>query len=249
MPVSTAFEIVRRRPDSVRRQFLRWLLAAAALVLSYALGAGWLWPDALGGPGVAELEAQIVSLNEELSNARQRNTLLKRSDDVSHAANQQLQQDIESRDERIAALEADVSFYERLVGGSAQRQGLAVHSLNVSSAGQAAYRYQLTLTQNLKKTQLSRGMMRLSIEGMSGGKLTTLDWDALLDTPQAPPAPFEFKYFQQIEGSFTLPADFTPLRVLVRTEGEAGKLERSINWEDAVAGPESPGAVSAPTQP
>jgi len=188
-------------------------------------------------------------LNEELSNARQRNSLIKRSDDVSHAANQQLQQDIESRDERIAALEADVSFYERLVGGSAQRQGLAVHSLNVSSAGQAAYRYQLTLTQNLKKTQLSRGMMRLSIEGMSGGKLTTLDWDALLDTPQAPPAPFEFKYFQQIEGSFTLPADFTPLRVLVRTEGEAGKLERSINWEDAVAGPESPGAVSAPTQP
>ena len=154
--------------------------------------------------------------------------MLKRSDDISHTANQQLQQDIESRDERIAALEADVSFYERLVGGTAQRQGLSVHSLQVGDLGEGIYRFQVTLTQNLKKTQLSRGELRLSVEGTQEAKLSVLDWDALLDTAEAPAAKFEFKYFQQVEGSFTLPAGFVPLRVMVYIRGEAGTLERSI---------------------
>ncbi len=249
MPASTPFEIVPRRLPSTRRRVLLTLAAMLALLAAYALGAGWLWPDALGGPGIAELQQQIATLSDELERARQRNTMLKRSDDVSHAANQQLQSDIESRDERIAALEADVSFYERLVGGSAQRQGLSVHSLQVGDLGDGTYRFQVTLTQNLKKTQLSRGELSLSIEGTQAGKLTVLDWDALLDKAAAPAAKFEFKYFQQVEGSFTLPAGFVPLRVLVHTRGEAGSLERSINWEEAKGGAAQPGPGTAPTQP
>lgn len=249
MSASTPFEIVPRRAPSARRRVFVGLLAVSALLVAYALGAGWLWPDSLGGPGIAELQRQIATLNEELERARQRNTLLKRSDDISHTANQQLQQDIESRDERIAALEADVSFYERLVGGTAQRQGLSVHSLQVGDLGGGVYRFQVTLTQNVKKTQLSRGELRLSVEGTQEGKLSVLDWDALLDTAEAPAAKFEFKYFQQVEGSFTLPAGFVPLRVMVYTQGEAGTLERSIPWEEARAGEAQPGASPSPAQP
>lgn len=212
--------------------WLLWLLSLMAVGAAvYRLApAPALSPT--DGPSIDELSEQVDSLEERVNRLRQRNVILKRSDEVSRTANHELQRDLADRDERIAALEADVAFYERLVGGSAQRQGLSIHSLSMRAGNSGARHFRLTLTQNVKTTQLSRGSLRLSIDGVRDGQLTKLDWADLLQVEQAEPLAFAFKYFQQIEGTVMLPAGFTPHSVKVSVDGGSGRSERTIPWAE-----------------
>ncbi|ODU43371.1 DUF6776 family protein [uncultured Aquimonas sp.] len=243
MSSDSPFVIVPRAASTRRRRWpllgLLWLLSLAAV--------GWgvdHWRQRAASGAEAspeELRQMVGDLQGRLDNLRQRNVILKRSDDISREANQQLQRDIADRDERIASLEADVAFYERLVGGSAQRQGLSIHSLGLQAEPSGAWLFRLTLTQNVKKTQLSRGQARLAIEGVQDGRMRELGW-ADLTQNDAPGLEFAFKYFQQVEGNVMLPAGFTPHRIKVSVDGEAGRAERSFAWTDVIAGVAQPEA-------
>ena len=178
--------------------------------------------------------ADLAELQERAERLRQRNAVAKRSEEVTRAANQSLQETLAERDQEIAALRADSEFYERLVGGSAQRQGLAVHSLALGPAGDGAWRYTLTLTQNLKKASVSKGDVSLRVDGVRDGKLESLDWADLVQVPQAPPQAFSFKYFQQLEGSVMLPPGFTPHRVRVSVRSEGRQAEQVFPWQDVI---------------
>jgi hypothetical protein len=236
-----SFVIVRRDGSDRRRKSLLVLGWLCSLALAFALG---LFGGGFGLvplPSDAEAEdtnASLAELQARLERLRQRNQILKRSDDISRAANQSLQSDLADRDERIASLEADVAFYERLVGGSAARQGLAIHSLQLRQDSTGAHHFRLTLTQNVKRTQLSRGEARLSIEGVQEGQRRVLDWPALRQDESAAPLEFAFKYFQQVEGIVMLPEGFAPHSVRVQLEGEAGRVERSIPWPETQASDE-----------
>ena len=227
------FIIVSRRPRTrlvVAVLCLLWLLSVLA---AYFVAQRGLTPDQRDLRGDARaLEAQVAELSQRVERLRQRSVVLKRSDDVSRAANQELQQTLAEREEKLAALEADVAFFERLVGGSAERRGLSVHSLDLEPAGDGAWRFRLTLTQNLKKTQVTRGNARFTVEGVQGDQLEALDWDELLQAPQAPALAFQFKYFQQLEGSVMLPSGFVPHRVRVRLDAQGEGTERVFAWQD-----------------
>jgi hypothetical protein len=185
---------------------------------------------------LAQSRTELAELQQRIERLRQRNAVAKRSDDVSRAANQALQETLAQRDEEIAALRADTEFYERLVGGSAQRQGLAVHSLDLAPAGDGAWRYTLTLTQNLKKASVSKGEVTLRVDGVRDGKLGSLSWDELLQSPQAAPQGFSFRYFQQLEGSLMLPEGFTPHRVRVQLKSDGRQSEQVFPWKATQAG-------------
>jgi hypothetical protein len=235
MPDPSPFVIVPRGQAGQRHRSWLWLLWLVSLLAVGAAVHRFAPAPAQSGaeePSSEDLTEQVGSLEDRLARLRQRNVILKRSDEVSRTANHELQRDLADRDERIAALEADVAFYERLVGGSAQRQGLSIHSLTMRAGDSGARHFRLTLTQNVKTTQLSRGNLRLTIEGVRGGQLTEFDWADLLQNEQAEPIAFAFKYFQQIEGTVMLPTDFTPHSVKVSVDGEAGRSERTIPWAE-----------------
>lgn len=186
----------------------------------------------------AELDkslAEQADLRDRVERLRQRNAVARTSDETSRAANQAVQETLAARDEEIARLRADVAFYERLVGGSAQRQGLAVHSVNLQPTADGAWRYTVTLTQNLKKASVSKGQLTLRVDGVRDGKLSTLGWGDLLQAPEAPPQDFAFKYFQQLEGSVMLPPGFTPHRVRVQVKSDGRQSEQVFPWEGSQA--------------
>ncbi len=228
------FVIVPHRPRT------RALLVAAAIVWALSLFAAWQLSRQRAAPAMdrlitdqAALRQERNALREELAGARRDLAMARRAEQVVRGANQELQGTLREREEEIAALRADVGFYERLVGGSAQRQGLSVHSLELHADEGGSYRYTVTLTQSLKKGRLTRGEVSLALEGVQGGRLTTLAWGDLRQDAGAAPLPFEFRYFQQVEGSIMLPADFTPqrIRVVVRADGQ--QSERVFPWHDA----------------
>ncbi|WP_243713634.1 DUF6776 family protein [Luteimonas terrae] len=205
------------------------LAGIVALALLFGLWGAWqAFAPTSGNP-----QRQLADQQSELDGLRQQVSTLTRSDQISRDANRELQGTLAERDEEIAALRADVAFYERFVGSTAQRRGLTVHELRVQPRTDQGWHYTATLTQSLSRDAASVGTMRLSIEGTRDGRLETLDWTTLRQSDDAAGVAYSFKYFQQIEGDIVLPAGFQPLRVTVRLEPERGSaVERPFSWAD-----------------
>ena len=234
-----------RLPPLSRRA--RVLLFVAALLWTGSVAFTWWWSLHAATPRLAALEAENDRLREasrQLDDLRQQVTTLKRSDEISRAANQQLQSSLSERDEEVSALRADVAFYERLVGASGQRRGLSVHSVKMDPNANGSWHYVATLIQNLNRGKISQGGLTLQIEGAKAGKLQTLQWNDLLQKPDAPAQPFEFRYFQKVEGSVMLPPGFTPHRVRVFLRSEDTTIQQAFAWSEALSGePAAPGSA------
>src|SRR5260221_10020240 len=65
--------------------------------------------------GFDSTRAELATAQNELEATRERESLATRSDQVSRTANQSLQDSLREREEEIAALRADLAFYQRLV--------------------------------------------------------------------------------------------------------------------------------------
>ena len=233
------FEIVPRQS-----RLPRGLLAGLMFLLGVVVAGGlawWLLAPSAGDPRaqLAEVQRRSQAQQDVIAELQQRVATLTRSDQISREANRDLQGTLAERDEEIAGLRADVAFYERLVGATAQRRGLSVHALamqaqSVQERNGSAWHFKSTLTQNLNRGAVSAGRLTLEIEGSNNGKLQTLDWDALRQQQGAEGIEYSFKYFQQIEGDVFLPEGFSPVRVSVHLQPRSGAaVEHSFTWAEA----------------
>ena len=120
--------VPRRASDRLRRLavLVGWPLSLVLL---------WGWMEWRAEPALTALRAEHGELlklhaevRAELEAAKQQVATLSRSEQISRAANLEVQETLAERDEEIAALRADVAFYERLVGATGQRRGLSVHA-------------------------------------------------------------------------------------------------------------------------
>jgi len=219
-----------------------WGVAAALLVAGLLIGAGatwWLTRPEAGSPQarIAQAEQRLKAQQTVVAELQQRVATLTRSDQISRDANRDLQGAIADRDEEIAGLRADVAFYERLVGATAQRRGLSVHALKLQAQDGPVWHFTSTLTQNLNRGAISDGVLTLTLEGTRDGKLQKLAWNDLRQQASAPGVVYSFKYFQQVEGDIFLPAGLTPVKVSVRLQPRSGApIEQSFTWADALRG-------------
>ena len=233
------FQVVPSRPRLSTRH---WIVGIALAWLLSLLLVGWLvrgYADPGQGQARSQLrtaERAVVQQKQQLDELNQRLTTLARSDQISRAANGELQSSLAERDEEIAALRADVAFYERLVGATAQRKGLNVHSIEFAPTEAGSWNYRAVLTQNLNRGAISQGQLRFSIDGVRAGKLATLDWGDLNQRDDAPGQDYSFRYFQELTGNVMLPKDFTPQHVRVSLRGGAGGTEQTFDWKLAGSG-------------
>ena len=202
----------------------------ALFIAALAFGLWGVWHAVIGpAPRDGVDQAQAEALAQQVAT-------LTRSDQISRDANRDLQGTLAERDEEIAALRADVAFYERFVGSTAQRRGLTVHQLALAPRAGHAWHYTATLTQNLNRGAVSSGRLSLAVEGTRDGRLEQLDWAALRQDPEAAGVEYSFKYFQQVEGEIILPPGFEPLRIRVRLAPASGPpVDQTLPWNE-VAG-------------
>jgi hypothetical protein len=218
-----------------------WLLAAVLWPASL-LGT-WYLASRQAAPALAATRSelgdssdQLADQSAELKTLRQQVATLRRSDQISRNANVELQSSLAEREEEVSGLRADVDFYERLVGSTGKRSGLNVHEAVFSAEAGGTWHYKVTLTQNLNRGAISKGQMRLSVEGVRSGKLGAVKWDELLQKPGSPGQDFSFRYFQQLEGNVMLPAGFTPQRVRVQLNAEGNTVDQAFAWSAAKTG-------------
>jgi len=228
-----------RAPDPARR---RRVIGAWVLVFVVSVASAWLAGGHFSNPLESQLrdrlrqvERQLAERTGQVASLQERLAVVTRADQISRGANQALQQTLADREEEVAGLKADVEFYERLVGGE-NRQGLRVHSLALRQIGASrGYGFSMTLTQSTSRGRELKGTLELTVTGVSAGALRTLAWSELLGDPRAAAAPFDFKYFQRIDGSILLPEGFTPSQVRVTgRSGNGDTIERTFAWNEVI---------------
>jgi hypothetical protein len=212
-----------------------WAWPVGTLVLGLLVGAGlasWLARPEVGSPEarVVDAERRLREQQTVVAELQQRVSTLTRSDQITRDANRDVQAMLADKDEQIASLRADVAFYERFVGSGGERKGLSVHSAEFEQEAGGSWRYQVVLTQSLNRGALSQGAMRFDVEGVKDGRLTTVKWDELQQTPASPGQEYAFRYFQRLTGSVVLPAGFTPQRVKVALRGKGANVDQALAW-------------------
>lgn len=213
---------------------LCWLLS-----LLLVAGVCWLFFSSGGGDLCSRLRTSEDSVEQQkqaIGELTQRQATLQASDQISRAALSEVQASLAERDEEIAGLRAEVAFYERLVGATSQRKGLTAHSVEFAAEAAGSWHYTVVLTQNLNRGAISKGQMRLLVEGVKDGKLVTVGWDDLHQRKGVPGQEYSFRYFQQLDGSVMLPKDFTPQRVRVSLSGGGVSATQNFEWKLAGSG-------------
>lgn len=229
-PMSMPEQTPRPRPAGQPRLALAALVAAALL-----LGLWGAWRSF--APQPANAREQLRAQAEKIAALEQQNATLARSDQISRQANADLQATLAERDEEVAGLRADIAFYERFVGATGQRRGLAVHDLQLKpQADPQLWHFVATLTQNLNRGAINSGRLQLAVEVTDGRSMRRLDWSVLRQQAGAAEVAYSFRYFQQVEGDIVLPRGVKPVRVIARLLPASGAaVEQSFTWGEATA--------------
>lgn len=210
-------------------------VALVVLVLLAVLMGVWgAWRSFAPQPDNARERLQAQS--QRIATLEQQVATLRRSDQISRQANAELQGTLAERDEEMAGLRADVAFYERFVGPTGQRRGLATHELRLEpQRDPQLWHFVATLTQNLNRGVVNTGKLQLQLEVTDGKQMRRLDWSTLRQQVGAPGVDFSFKYFQQVGGDIVLPAGVKPVRVIARLQAQDGTVvENSFTWSSVV---------------
>lgn len=255
MASTPASGFVIKRTDPRRRRFL---LAGVCVLMAAAAIAGYLAGRYQGADERERAERHQALLTEVqhayAANARLRDRIaaLERSEQIARNANAELKDQIVSLQEKLAAVRGDLSLYQGLAAAGGRQEGLGVHQFVISpTRADGVFEFTLMLTQNLQRAEVTRGEVRIFLEGSRGGRPARLglgemqaDSDGTLT--------FSFKYFQMLEGSLTLPEDFQPGRVVVRLDpegrDESETAEADFDWA-AVVKPARTRAQSGATGP
>lgn len=233
--------VVRTLDDTTRERRAR-LILIAAWVVSLVVVALIAWFAATRAPAAIARRGDTRELQADNEGLRQQVANLQRAGQVADIAAKELKRNLAERDEEISGLRTDLAFYSRLVGGGGQRDGLKIQGARTSPVKGTANAWNLvvTLTQNARRGEVVKGSLKLAVEGIQDNKVATLEGAALGQGAQMAEIPFSFKYFQQIQGSFTLPAGFKPTRLRLTADVTGDEaVTGTVAWTDALRNDEA----------
>ena len=215
----------------------RWLLN---LLMMAAAGAivWWLVSGRLGGGDLDQIRSRVDALTEENAALKRnldatRGTLAERERQlqIEKAAQGELARNVAQLQEENASLKDDLGFLRKLMSSGATPEGLGLSDLRVERDGAGnAFTYHMLLTQGGQRKQDFKGRVQLVAHvAEQGGAEGTLSFpDA-----SAPAGALDFRFYQKVEGRFTVPEGATLKSVDVRVVALPGgqvKLSRTVNF-------------------
>lgn len=195
------------------------LLALVCVLLAFMAGR---WSVHQSAAGVAK---QLSQLNK--SSATQLRSLELQTDirlkecSIIQAGSERLQEDNLELLASLALLEDRIAFYKRLAAPQSSANSLAIEQFELLPAKRPGQvRYRLLVTRG--NAAGSATSATVSATASAGGRVIKLDM----------PAPrFQFRYYQQFSGEWTLPDGFVPERVDIQVRSAAGSISRRYKWE------------------
>jgi len=156
---------------------------------------------------------------------------------VEQLANQQAQMSLKTAAEQQSEIKKRLIFYEKVMAPEKQSAGLLVENVQITETKTPRnYHFQIALVQQQLKRRYSKGYINVVFIGQQKGKLVKLKL-ANISGMSKKSTTFSFKYFQVLNGEFTLPEGFKPEKVQVSailTKSKSQKytkIEKSVLWQ------------------
>ncbi len=230
-------EIVAYNP--IKRILTRVLIALLMLVLAvggYHIGRWSIWHER--GTSVQERdELRIVTRQQEdeLRELRRRVRFTESSSEVDRRAYQEVQQTILNLNARIAQLENELQFYQRVMAPESDDKGLRLEKFELTPTDVAGvYDYQLVITQISNNDTFIEGRALVNLVGSQGlTQNVTLPLKDVSEQVDDASIRFRFRFFQNVAGRLTLPEGFEPEKVQVilqSTGAKAMRIETEFDW-------------------
>lgn len=232
------YVVIRHRPGyRLRRTLILLAFSIAAAVGGYATGL------AQGGFRFSSVEDSRDRLDQELEelktryrNASQQLTNLERGRAIDQQALNQARRSIVTLETRIASLNADLTFYKNIMAPLETSKGLQVDRLSLQPDRQnEGFNFKLVLTQVGNNKNYISGVVAVNVIGMRNDEKEVIALRDLSGDIDDLGIKFRFRYFQDVEGTLTVPEDFEPREIQVVAKSEGRKLtqaERTFDWKD-----------------
>lgn len=213
------------------------LIVAGGVLSALFIAASWIYNHGLSTAGFErsfatlaqqKLEDEIHQRATETDELRASLARAQRSVQMNETAFQELDRSLKASAQEIVKLREELNFYRNIISPTDKKSGLRIQNLYIEPSGVSQYRYKLVLIQALKHEQTIYGSASFEISGVQAGQ------DSVVAVPGAAGRPIKvnLKYFQDIEGQFTLPKDFKPQRIKVNVMPSSGAqvVEESYPW-------------------
>lgn len=182
----------------------------------------------------SRLQERIREMRAENAHQAEQIVLLERSRDIDGEATKDLREALDGQQRELSALKEQLAFYRGIVSPEQSKAGVRIYqvALHRDARNPQLYGYDLVLIQSLRHDRTVSGRVRIEVQGINAGRQTTLPLEQLSLASQNA-LTFNFKYFQQLAGSFQLPEGFAPrsVRVVLESDTDA-RVEGSYKWND-----------------
>jgi len=230
-------EIVAYNP--VRRLITRVIVLCLMLALAvggFYLGQWSVWHER--GSAVIERDKLRITAREqekELIELRRRVLVTESSNAVDKQAQQEVQQTVLNLNARIAKLENELHFYQRVMAPEKADRGLRIDRFNIKPTDDPKiFDYQLVITQVTDNNSFIEGRALVSLVGSRGQTLNvTLPLKDVSPEVDELSVRFRFRFFQNIAGQIHLPEGFKPekVQVILQSTGrKAMRIETEFDW-------------------
>ncbi|MAO12530.1 MULTISPECIES: DUF6776 family protein [Marinobacter] len=230
------YVVIRHRPGyRLRRTMILLAFTVVAAIAGYAAGmaqGGFRFSSAEASN--EQLAQELRSLRDQFRTARQNLVNLERGRAIDEQALREARNTIVGLETRISELEADLTFYRNIMAPSETSKGLQVDSFTLASArGDNTYRFKMVLTQVGNNNSFIAGQVAVNIIGRLDGEKEVIALRDLSDDIEDLGVRFRFRYFQDVEGTLSLPQGFEPyeIQVVAQAQGRnASQAERTFDW-------------------
>jgi len=146
---------------------------------------------------------------------------------VDRRAADDFRETVRQLSDEVARLEQDVAFYKGIMAPGSGDKGLRVSKIDIVPGDRPdQYTYSVMLTQVVDNSSYIQGQAAVNVVGVRDGEKVVLplrDLDAEVDGLGIV---FRFRYFQEIKGTMTVPANFIPEQVQVVLQSQGSNSQR-----------------------
>lgn len=181
-----------------------------------------------------QLQEQIAAADQEIRTFRQRVGVLEKGGEVDRQATEGIRQTVKELKAQVAILEEEVSFYKGIMAPSGKDKGLRISKMNIQPLDQAnKFRYSIMMTQVADNSSYIKGLAAVNFVGKENGKRKIIPLRELDEQINELGVRFNFRYFQEVSGEVSMPANFKveQVQVVLQSSGsKAQRVEETIDW-------------------
>lgn len=193
----------------------------------FAVRGGYLL-SAQPDPGsLSSLREELSAAQGELKETQDALEVQRTRHTVDRRALELVRLEMAAQKEYTTDLEEDLRFYKSLMSPQGPEAGLSARPPElVALDTPGRYAYRIVMVQAARKHQLLKGSFSLEVSGVFGEEEASYTLAELADDPVDGELALQFRYFQAIEGDFTLPEGMEPTSLtIVARASKPSKLE------------------------